>query len=162
METHWSFLGFLAVARPSVDPAPLPRLSFFDLVLNLPLVGVWAKMVQVPYHFLAPLVLGFSFLGAFSIRNNMFDVWVMVVFGAIGYIMRKLKYPMAPMVLGLILGPMLEQSFRQSLGMSGSSLSIFVTRPLSVGFLLLALVVLVASLVSHFRRHPAVGGETAA
>lgn len=132
------------------------------LVLNLPLVGVWAKMVQVPYHFLAPLVLGFSFLGAFSIRNNMFDVWVMVVFGAIGYIMRKLKYPMAPMVLGLILGPMLEQSFRQSLGMSGSSLSIFVTRPLSVGFLLLALVVLVASLVSHFRRHPAVGGETAA
>ncbi len=120
------------------------------LVLNLPLVGLWARVASIPYKYLAPMVLAFCFVGAYGMRNNMFDVWVMIIFGIVGYVMRKLKYPMATMVLGLILGPVLEQSFRQSLGMTGSLL-IFVSRPISVGFLVAAALVVVLSLLSQFR-----------
>jgi putative tricarboxylic transport membrane protein len=121
------------------------------LILNLPLVGMWAKLVQLPYKYLAPLVLIFAFIGAYGTRNSMFDVGVMLVSGGLGYCLQKLKYPIPPLVLGLILGPMLEQSFRQSLTMSGASFVIFVTRPITVAFLLLAFLLVLFSLISIYR-----------
>ena len=125
------------------------------LVLNLPLVGFWVKMVQLPYHYLAPLVLVFSFIGAYSIRNSMYDVATMMVCGVLGFLLQALKYPMTPLVLGLILGPTLEQSLRQSLAMSTTSLWILVTRPIVVSLLVGAALILGFSLWSHFRRRPA-------
>lgn len=121
------------------------------LILNLPLVGFWAKMVQIPYYYLAPLVLAFSFIGAYGTRNSMFDVVVMLTFGALGYILQKLAYPLPPLILGLILGPMLEQAFRQSMALSGASLSIFVSRPITVAFLVIAITILVISLIGKYK-----------
>lgn len=121
------------------------------LILNLPLVGLWARMIQVPYHYLAPLVLVFSILGAFGVRNNMFDVGVMLACGLVGYILQRWQYPMAPLILGLVLGPMLEQSFRQALSMSGSSFAIFFTSPIAVTFLAIALLMVVFSLYNLVR-----------
>jgi putative tricarboxylic transport membrane protein len=124
------------------------------LILNLPLVGLWARMVQIPYHYLAPLVLVFSILGSFGVRNNMFDVGVMLTCGIIGYILQRWQYPMAPLILGLVLGPMLEQSFRQALSMSGSSFAIFVASPISVTFLAIACLMVAYSLYNLFRGRP--------
>lgn len=130
------------------------------LILNLPLVGIWAKIITVPYHYLAPLVFVFCFVGTFSIRNSMFDVWMALLFGLIGYFMRKFKYPAAPMVLALILGPLLEKSVRQSLQMSGGAASIFFTRPIALGLLLIAALAVGLSIyVRYFRKPARVGGN---
>jgi putative tricarboxylic transport membrane protein len=114
------------------------------LVLNLPLVGMWARISLIPYEYLAPGVLVICVIGSYSIRNTMFDVWVTVIFGVLGYYMRKRKWPIAPMVLGFILGPMLEKSFRQSYSMGG--FWILLQRPISTGFLLLTLIAIVVLL----------------
>ena len=102
------------------------------LILNLPLVGLWARLVKVPYAVMAPLILVFSVLGAFSVRNSVADVGMALGFGALGYVMLKLGYPTAPLVLALILTPMLESGLRQSLSMAHGSPLIFVTRPIAV------------------------------
>jgi putative tricarboxylic transport membrane protein len=102
------------------------------LVLNLPLVGLWARLVRVPYGVMAPLILLFSVVGAFSVRNNPIDVGIALAFGALGYLMTKLGYPAAPLVLALILTPMLESALRQSLSMAAGSPLVFVTRPIAV------------------------------
>ena len=121
------------------------------LVLNLPLVGIWARMIQIPYHYLAPLVLTFSILGAFGARNSMFDVTVMLTCGVLGYILQRWRYPMAPLILGLVLGPMLEQSFRQALSMSGGNFAVFVASPISVVFLTIACGMVAFSLYGIYR-----------
>lgn len=108
------------------------------LILNLPLVGLWARVVEVPYRLLAPLVLLFCFIGALSIRNNLFDLWVMLGFGFVGYAMKKLDYPAAPLILTLILGSRLESDLRRALVLSGGSPIIFVERPVSLLLLLAA------------------------
>ena len=101
------------------------------LILNLPLVGIWASLLRVPYTILMPLIVTISAVGVFATDNNIFDMWVMFAFGIIGYLMRKLGFPAAPAVLGLVLGPMVERSLRQSLTISHGDLSIFFTRPIS-------------------------------
>jgi len=105
------------------------------LILNLLLVGLWAKVARVPYKILAPLILAISVVGAYSMRNSMFDVWTALIFGVLGFLMKKLEWPSVPLVLGFILGPMLEQSLRQSLSLSNSGWAIFFTRPISAGLL---------------------------
>jgi putative tricarboxylic transport membrane protein len=112
------------------------------LVLNLPLVGLWAKILHVPFRYLAVGVLVFCVLGAYSLQQSAFDVWVMIGFGVIGYGFRKLDLPLAPLVLGLILGPALERSLRTSLEMSAGEYSIFFTRPLCLGLLIASAAVL--------------------
>ena len=92
------------------------------LILNLPLVGLWARLCLVPYRYIGPVVLGVCLVGAFSVRNSLFDIVTCVGFGILGYLMKKRHWPSTPMILGLILGPMLEQSLRQSLELSGGSL----------------------------------------
>lgn len=108
------------------------------LVLNLPLVGIWARIALIPFPVLGPLIIIFSIIGAYSIRFLMFDVWVALIFGIIGYFMRKLKFPLAPMVLATVLAQMLETSLSQSLVISRGSASIFFTRPIAAVFMALA------------------------
>jgi putative tricarboxylic transport membrane protein len=127
------------------------------LILNLPLVGLWAKLVKVPYHIMAPLILVCCFIGTFSVRNSMFDVWTCLLFGFIGLLMQAVKIPMIPLVLGLILTPMMENAFRQTLAMGGGSPGILLTRPIALvlmgaGFLI---VVLLLS-IRVFRKIPEV------
>ena len=116
------------------------------LILNLPLVRIWVKILEVPYRILAPLILIFCFIGAFSLRNNFFDLWTACIFGFGGYIMKKLDIPATPMVLCLILGSPIESLFRQSLTMSGGSLKVFVRGPFSITLLVVIILLLVISL----------------
>jgi putative tricarboxylic transport membrane protein len=125
------------------------------LVLNLPLVGLWAKVAQMRYGLLAPLILVFSLLGAFSVRNTFFDVGTAIFFGILGYLMRKADVPAAPLILALVLGEKIEPAIYQSLALSNGSFGVFYQRPIALMFLLLAIVsLLVTSWVRH--RHPEV------
>lgn len=108
------------------------------LVLNLPLVGMWAKICVIPFYILGPLIVFFSVLGTYSIRFLAFDVWMMLIFGVIGYFMRKLGFPVAPMVLATVIAQMMETSLGQSLLISQGSPLIFFTRPISAVFMALA------------------------
>lgn len=119
------------------------------LVLNLPLVRLWVKLTAVPYPILVPIIVMLSIIGTFSIRNSMFDVAVAVALGLLGFIMQKFKYPVAPLIIGLILGNPFESAFRQSLTISNGSMLIFVTRPISV--VLLVLVVISLSICIFWR-----------
>ena len=115
------------------------------LILNLPLVGLWARLLEIPYQYLYSGVLLFCFVGAYSVRQSTFDVGVAVLFGVLGYIFRKLDWPMAPIILALVLGPMAEKSLRTSLEMSGGDFGIFLNRPISAVLLASGLLVLLGS-----------------
>ena len=132
------------------------------LILNLPLVGIWVKILKIPYGLLFGIVLAFMVVGAYSISNTPFDVMVMALFGLIGYLLRKLDFPLAPIVLTLILAPMMERSLRQSLEMSQGDLSIFLKAPIALALLSLAAVILVAPFFRFFRgKKRALTGEDA-
>ncbi len=122
------------------------------LVLNLPLVGLWARMVAVPYHYMSPMILLFSFIGAFSVRNNFFDVWTALCFGVLGYFLEKIKIPSTPLVLSLILTPMLESALRQSMGMAAGSPILLVTRPVALAFILGGVLMAALSLYTRSRK----------
>jgi putative tricarboxylic transport membrane protein len=117
------------------------------LVLNLPFVGLWARLLHLPYQYVCVGTLLFCVIGAYSLQQSVFDVGVMIACGIIGYGLRKVDLPIAPLVLGLILGPFIEKSLRTSLEMSGGDFSIFFTRPLCLGLLLIAAAVLAASML---------------
>jgi putative tricarboxylic transport membrane protein len=139
---------FLFAEKPALVWAVIA--SFFLgnlilLILNLPLVGLWARLLRIPYQYVCVGTLVFCVIGAYSLRQNVFDVGVMLVFGIVGYLMRKIDLPMAPLILGLILGKEIERSMRTSLEMSGGDFSIFFTRPLCLALLIVAFVALVAS-----------------
>ena len=116
------------------------------LVLNLPLIGLWVKLLKVPYRILFPAILVFCTIGVYSLNYNTFDIFTTAIFGIIGYVWSKLKCEGAPLLLGLVLGPMMEENFRRALLLSRGDFSTFVTRPLSASLLAVALflVVLVA------------------
>ena len=122
------------------------------LVLNLPLIGLWVKILKIPYRLLFPLILLFCLVGAYSLNNNTAEMAMMVVFGVLGYLLRKFKYPLAPAILALVLGPMLEKALRQSLLMSVGSGWIFVTRPISLVTLLISFALLGSSLLPSMRK----------
>lgn len=122
------------------------------LLLNLPLVGIWAKLISVPYHFLYPLICVFCAIGAFSIGNSVFEIYLMALFGVLGYFFRKLNAEPTPLLLALILGPMAEEYLRRALLLSHGDASVFVTSPVSLVTLIVA-VLLVFSIVSpRFRK----------
>lgn len=121
------------------------------LVLNIPLIGVWVKLLSIPYQYLYPAILMFVCIGAYSVHNSTFDIWVVAGFGVFGYIMRMLDMPAAPLILGFVLGPMLEEHFRRSLILSDGDFSVFVQRPISATLLGLALLLLLWGLWSSLR-----------
>ncbi len=128
----WTVIGSMLIANTAL------------LVLNLPLVGLWARISRVPYHVLGPIVLAVCVVGAYAPRNTLFDVWVAIAFGIVGYVMRRLEMPLAPLVLGFLLGPLFEQSLRQSIAMQGTP-AIFFTRPIPLALIIGAVLVLAAT-----------------
>ena len=122
------------------------------LVLNLPLIGLWVKVLKVPYYLLYPLILLFCLIGAYSIGNNPGDVLLMLVFGVVGYLLKKFQYDGAPLILAAVLGPMLEEAFRQSLMLSKGNFKIFISRPLSLCFLITACVLLIIPIVTQRKK----------
>jgi len=122
------------------------------LVLNLPLIPLWVMVLRVPYYLLYPMILLFCLIGSYSIGNNTGDVIIMLIFGIVGYLMRKFRYDAAPMVLALVLGGELETSLRQSLMLSRGDFSIFVSRPISLGFLIIAILLLIVPIMTQRKR----------
>jgi len=122
------------------------------LILNLPLVGMWVKVLKIPYRILFPLILLFCLIGAYSINNSNVDIYVMILFGIVGYLMRKFGYEGAPLILAFVLGPILEQALRQSLLISKGSFAIFVTRPISGVTLLIAALLLLSTVLPYMKK----------
>jgi putative tricarboxylic transport membrane protein len=116
------------------------------LVLNLPLVGLFVNLLRIPYPILYPAIMMFSMIGVYAVNASVVDVWIMIATGALGYLLRKLDFETAPIVLGLVLAPIIELSLRQSLAMSDGDYSIFFTRPIATTLLVVGLVLLLLSL----------------
>ena len=125
------------------------------LVLNMPLIGMWVQVLKLPYRILFPLILMFCIVGVFASGNAVFDVLVMVIFGVLGYLMRKFGYEPAPLVLAFVLGPMLENNLRKSLILAHGDFTIFVERPISAVCLALAAAALAAPLLPALARRRA-------
>jgi putative tricarboxylic transport membrane protein len=125
------------------------------LILNLPLIPLWVRVLRVPYYLLFPLIFLFCIIGIYSVNNSYMDVVIMGVFGGVGYLMRKWEYEPAPLVLAFVLGERLESAVRQTLIYSRGDFSIFVRRPVAAAFLTIALLLILSSLFSGvIRRKP--------
>jgi putative tricarboxylic transport membrane protein len=122
----WGLIGSLYVA------------NFFTVIINLAFIPVFVRVLTLKFTILAPMIFILCIVGGYAPTQTMHDVWLMLLFGVVGYLLRKLNYPVAPAVLAIVLGPLAEQSFRQSLLMSQAEMSIFVNRPLSAMFLAIA------------------------
>ena len=126
--------------------------NLFLVILNLPLIGIWVKMISVPYHFLYPMILVFCCIGVFSLGNKLFDVYLLAGFGVLGYIFSKLKCEPAPLLLGFILGPMMEEYLRRALLLSRGDFSVLVTRPISATMLAIAAIALIVVFMPSIRK----------
>jgi len=122
------------------------------LILNVPLIPLWVQVLKIPYKILFPLILLFCIIGAYSIRNSIFDVHLTIIFGMVGYLFRKFDYEAAPLVLAFVLGPLFESNLRQSLTLSKGSFSIFFSRPISAVSIILAIVLLVIGFMPYFTK----------
>jgi putative tricarboxylic transport membrane protein len=147
---------FSALIIHGIQPGPLlirqhPDL-FWGLVASLYLIGIWVKVLEIPYKILFPLILLFCLIGVYSMNNLSFDLYVMLLFGVVGWIMRKFGYEGAPLILAYVLGPMLENALRQSLLISQGSFLIFVTRPISAAALGFAFLLLLTTLLPNFKK----------
>jgi len=116
------------------------------LILNLPLVGLFVNLLRVPYPVLYPIILVCSILGVYAVNSSVVDIWIMLATGVLGYLLRKLEFETAPIVLGLVLAPMMELSLRQSLAMSAGNYTVFVTRPISLALLIVGAVLVALAL----------------
>jgi putative tricarboxylic transport membrane protein len=116
------------------------------LVLNLPLVGLWAKLTQIPYGILAPIILLISIVGTYTVRNDMFDVLVALIFGVSGYFLNKFDWPVVPFIICFMLGPLLERSLLQSFSMAFESPLIFLQRPIALTLVVVTGVLLIISI----------------
>ena len=122
------------------------------LILNLPMVPLFAQILRIPVYILHPLIFGVSVIGAYSVAGRVFDVLLLAGFGALGFAMSRLTFPVAPLVLGFVLGDSMERALRQSLMMSQGDLSILFSRPISAAMLIFAVGVLFLPLLPRFRR----------
>lgn len=122
------------------------------LVLNLPLIGIWVKILKIPYKILFPLILLFCLIGVYSVSNSVFDIYIMLIFGIVGYLMKKFEYEGAPLVLAFVLGPMMENNLRKSLIISQGDFSIFFTRPLAAVSLIISIALLLFPLIPWLRK----------
>jgi putative tricarboxylic transport membrane protein len=128
------------------------------LILNLPLIGLWVKILKIPYPILFPLILLFCLIGCYSLNNNVAEIMIMILFRVVGFLMKKFGYEGAPLILAFVLSPLMENALRQSLIMSRGSFSIFFTRPIALAFFLAALFLLISPLIPGFKKRPK-GGD---
>ncbi len=122
------------------------------VALNLPLIGIWVKLLKVPYRLLFPIIMTFMAIGVYSLSNTAFDIYCMALFGLLGYVWSKLKCEFAPMILALVLGPLMEENLRRALLISRGDPSVFFTRPISAGFLFVTALFLVLMIMPKFRK----------
>jgi putative tricarboxylic transport membrane protein len=139
-EMFWGFIASMYVGNAML------------MILNLPLIPIWVRFLKIPYGILFPLIIMFCLIGAYSERGLAFDVALVVGFGAAGYLMRKFEYEIAPLVLGFILGRMVEASLRTSLIMSDGSFLIFFKRPIAASFLIFAILLLLSNLIPFIKK----------
>jgi putative tricarboxylic transport membrane protein len=139
-ELFWGFIASMYVG------------NLVLLILNLPLVGLFVNLLRVPYPYLYPAILTFSILGVYAVNGSVVDVWIMLAMGVLGYILRKLGFETAPIVLGVVLAPMIELALRQSLAMSDGHYAIFFQRPIAAALLAVGLGMMLLSLRSFIRR----------
>jgi len=125
--------------------------NLFLVVLNLPLIGLWVKLISIPYHVLFPSILVFCGIGVFTLSNSEFDIYVMVLFGALGYFFRRVECEPAPFLLAMVLGPMMEEYLRRTMLMSRGDPLVFIQRPLSATLLMLAVLALLAVAIPALR-----------
>ncbi len=129
------------------------------VVLNLPLIGLWVSLLRVPYRLLFPAIMVFSVIGVYSLNNSAFEVYLAAFFGVVGFVWLKLGCPPAPLLLGFVLGPMMEENLRRAMLVSRGDPSVFVTRPISLGFIVATvLILLVVAVPAARRRREALGG----
>lgn len=121
------------------------------LVLNLPLIGIWVRLLTMPYRFLFPAILVFCCIGAYTLTNSVFNIWVIGAAGLVGYLLSKLECEPAPFILGFLLGPLMEENLQRSLRLSGGDWNAFVQSPISVALLSLAVVLLLLTVMPSFR-----------
>jgi TctA family transporter len=122
------------------------------VILNLPLIGMWIKLLTVPYRYLYPSILVFMTIGVFSLSNNPWDVLIMAIFGVLGYVCVKLECEPAPMILGFILGPLMEENLRRAMLLSRGDPTVFVTKPISAGFIVASVILLVIVTLPALRK----------
>ena len=122
------------------------------VVLNLPLIGIWVRILTIPYRFIFPAIGVFCCLGVYSVSNNAFDVVSMCVFGLVGYLLLKLECEPAPLLLGFVIGPLMEENFRRAMLIARGDWSTFVTRPISLGLLVVCVLALLAVLSPVLRK----------
>jgi putative tricarboxylic transport membrane protein len=133
-ELFWGFIASMYVGNVVL------------LILNLPLVGLFVNVLRVPYPILYPSIIAFCILGVYAVNGSVVDVWIMLLMGVLGYLLRKLGFETAPIVLGVVLAPMIEMALRQSLAMSDGQYSIFVSRPIAGTLLLVGLILIILGL----------------
>ncbi|HQS49800.1 MAG TPA: tripartite tricarboxylate transporter permease, partial [Xanthobacteraceae bacterium] len=126
--------------------------NFMLVLLNLPLIGIWVRLLTVPYHILFPAIVAFCCIGVYSVNNNTFDVYTMALFGVLGYVLVKLDCEPAPLLLGFVIGPMLEEYLRRAMLISRGDATVFVTRPISAVLLFLAVAALVVVLLPSVQK----------
>ncbi len=126
--------------------------SFMLLVLNLPLAPVFAQMLRLRYGYMYPLIIVVGLLGAYTVSGNMFSVWIVLIFGLIGYAMKRVKLPMAPLVLGLVIGPLLEKALAQTTAMGAGDSMVFFGRPIAVGIVLFTLALVLGPILWRRRK----------
>ena len=122
------------------------------VVLNLPLIGLWVKLLQVPYRLLFPAIMAFSAIGIYSVNSSSFEIYLTALFGILGFVCMKLGFPLAPMLLGFVLGPMMEENLRRAMLQAGGDPTVFVTRPISLVFIIATVLILLLMVVPAIRR----------
>jgi len=125
------------------------------VVLNLPMIGLWVKLLQVPYRLLFPAIMAFSAIGVYSVNNSSFEIYMTAIFGVLGFVWMRLGFPLAPMLLGFVLGPLMEENLRRAMLMSGGDPSVFVRRPISLVFIAATVLILVVMVVPTVRKRRA-------
>jgi len=122
------------------------------VILNLPLIGLWVKLLTVPYYVLFPIIMAFCSIGVYSVNSNVYDLYAVAFFGLIGYVLAKLRCEPAPLLLGFVLGPLLEENLRRAMILSRGDATTFVTRPISAILLTIAVAVLIIVFLPSVKR----------
>jgi putative tricarboxylic transport membrane protein len=122
------------------------------IVLNLPLIGLWVKLLTIPYYMLFPIIMAFCAIGVYSVNSNVYDLYAVAFFGFIGYVLTKLRCEPAPLLLGFVLGPLLEENLRRAMILSRGDPMTFISRPISATLLFIALAVLIVVFLPSVRK----------
>jgi len=122
------------------------------LIINLPMIGMWVQLLAVPYRYLYPSILVFCSIGVYSLNNNVFDVYMTILFAIFGYLCSKLKMEPAPLLIGFVLGPMMEEHLRRAMLLSRGDWGVFIERPISASMLAIGAVAIIAMALPNLRK----------